>query len=785
MVVDYQGRPIRVEREEGRPFTPSLPPRAEMPEHSPPRALVPPYSINLNRTPRTGWKAPMTAFDLLRQLSDDGLVRIAMQDVKGQILGMKWEVTSLDGEKSTPAVEKEIARVESWMRRPDGINNIRFRRFMSKMLEEILVTDALTLIPRYSVKGDFIGIEQIDGATIMPLVDARGNAPLPPREGEERTEKHVAYEQIVDGRIETQFTRDEIHYLPANPRSDNPYGRSPTEMVLLFINLALRMQMFDLSWFTEGNMPEGLFSVPEQWTPEMIATYQRGFTDEGRDGSRAGYLRFVPQGAYHPLKDHKFELDSYEFIARAICFAFGVSPMPLVKAMNRATAETMEVSSLESGVRPVAEHIAEALTLVVQGPLDAPMLQIRPGSDETEDATTVFQRNIAYYNRGGLSINEFMSETGGEPIAGDGGNLHMIESAAGPVFLEDILAQRAARLAAPPVVTPSVQQEASGGGAAPPTDDAAAQDLARWQTFALKRLRTGHALRKFESGAITGAVRARVEFGLTRARTSGQVKEVFAAARMGKAAEIEPPALAGPRATIEGIVNAWLEANRKRIIADAVAILPAEKLVKADLFDGLNLDMSDLVDALRPVLAQSAGAGVKDTAALVGFSLDNVPQAALEYAKNRAAELVGMKWVNDQLVENPNKTFAINETLRSEIRTAVTTAIENGQSPQELTSILSEVFDRPRAETIARTETGFAYNEGAATVYEEAEVDHLEILDGDGCLPYGHKDGSPAPSGAEGVVEETSEANGQIWTVSQFRRNLLGHPRCVRGGIPA
>ncbi len=768
-----------------------------MPERTAPRALVPPQSANLQTTPRTGWPQQLTAFDLLRAMADDGLVRIAMNDVRGQILGMAWEVKPIDGEKSSPALDKETERIRAWLRTPDQLNRIRFRTFVSKMLEEILVTDALTLIPRYTVKGDFLGCEQIDGATIMPIVDGRGQPPIPPGPGEAREQRHVAYEQIVEGRVETQFTRDELWYMPANPRPNNPYGRSPVEMVLMFINVAMRRGMFDLKWFTEGNIPEGLFSVPEEWTPDMIAVYQRGFNDDSKDGTRSGFLRFVPQGAYHALKAREFNLGEREWDARCICYAFGVSPMPLVQMMNRATAETLESSSLESGVRPVAEHIAEALTLAVQGPLGAPMLQIRPGSDETEDATTVYERNVAYFGRGGMTVGEFVAATGGSPVEGPLKDARVWDTPSGPVLLEDVLRPKPEPAApgAPPHTT-SDQRGMDQAGAAPPDESAAAKDLSRWQTFALKRLRDGRALRKFESAAVPEPIRRRVEFGLMRARTSGQVREVFSAARLRKAAEIEPPSLAGPRAAVQDIIAAWLATNRSRVIGEVMALvdLPAAKLAKDDApsppkapaLEEVDLDMSGLIPKLEEAIKASAAVGAGETADAVGFSLDNVPEAALKYARNRAAELVGMRYDDaGRLVVNPDNRFAINETLREDLRSTVAQAIDKGWSPQELTSRLSDVFDRPRAEAVARTETGFAYNEGAADVYEEAGVEKVEILDGDGCLPIGHEEGSPAPSGDPGVIEPESEANGQVWTIAQFRAHKLGHPRCVRGAVAA
>ena len=76
--------------------------------------------------------------------------------------------------------------------------------------------------------------------------------------------------------------------------------------------------------------------------------------------------------------------------------------------------------------------------------------------------------------------------------------------------------------------------------------------------------------------------------------------------------------------------------------------------------------------------------------------------------------------------------------------------------------------------------TGFAYNEGTAAVADEAGITHLRILDGSGCLPKGHEDGTPGPDGLLGIVQLDRLADGQVWTTAQLRQYRLGHPNCRR-----
>lgn len=91
-----------------------------------------------------------------------------------------------------------------------------------------------------------------------------------------------------------------------------------------------------------------------------------------------------------------------------------------------------------------------------------------------------------------------------------------------------------------------------------------------------------------------------------------------------------------------------------------------------------------------------------------------VHEAAVAFAHDRAAELVGMQWDGDVLVANPDATWAITEGTRTLLRGDVTTALEEGWGTDELADHLatSYAFSDARAMNIARTELARADVEG-------------------------------------------------------------------------
>lgn len=108
--------------------------------------------------------------------------------------------------------------------------------------------------------------------------------------------------------------------------------------------------------------------------------------------------------------------------------------------------------------------------------------------------------------------------------------------------------------------------------------------------------------------------------------------------------------------------------------------------------------------------AKRAGAGMIQQIGLSGVENDvlfnQVDEFVVEYAKRRSAEMVGMKWVDGELVNNPNAKFAITEKTRQGIKADVLKALEEGKTSEQLKGILEEnnMFSEARARSIAITE---------------------------------------------------------------------------------
>jgi hypothetical protein len=136
-----------------------------------------------------------------------------------------------------------------------------------------------------------------------------------------------------------------------------------------------------------------------------------------------------------------------------------------------------------------------------------------------------------------------------------------------------------------------------------------------------------------------------------------------------------------------------------------------------------------------------------------------VPAGAFDLANPLVQELIG------QLASQVTR---IAETTRDEIRALVALQAEQGWGADELARelrLLADIRSATRAATIARTETGTAYNLGAVAAYRAGGVTHVDVLDGD-------------------EHEPCASANGARWTIEEAQQNPLGHPNCTRAFSP-
>jgi hypothetical protein len=317
-------------------------------------------SVNIGITPRK--EEPIT-FAQMRALSQNcAVLATVIQTRKDQLTKMKWQVKlkKLEGETGKAYTERakndpRLKELTEFFRKPDRETD--WASWLSALLDDLLVIDAPTIYPRRTKGGKLYSLNLIDGGTIKRIIDNNAMTPMPPE---------AAYQQILKGVPARNLTTDDIIYRPRNKRTYKMYGYSPVEQIILIVNIALRRDIYAAEYYTEGTLPDTMLRVPETWTPNQIEEFTVAWNLMNETTADRRKVKFVPN--FEPIIAKPNALkDVYdEWVARIICYCFGVPCSPFIKETNRATAETQKEQSMEEGLLPYQSWLTALIDDIIQ-----------------------------------------------------------------------------------------------------------------------------------------------------------------------------------------------------------------------------------------------------------------------------------------------------------------------------------------------------------------------------------------------------------------------------------
>jgi hypothetical protein len=410
---------------------------------------------NLNWQPR---KYTPFSHAQLRWLADNlDLLREVIERRKDEINGDDWDIVGRDEDIDVDN-DPDVKKIKEFFHYPDGQHP--FPVWQRMILEEMYVTDAATVYPWLKANGEPYRFELLDGATITPLIDEAGRLPEPPDPAYMQVIQGMPYrfkvrpgmDSAIDplsGATAPQFNRDEIVYFPRNPRVHNPvYGYPQVEQLVMTISIAIKAELRDYYYFTEGTLPDAMVGVPEEWTPKQIAQFQSWFDSlmRGNLQRRSGGVVFIPGGAKTTAtKDYGFKKEQWEWYARVVCAAFHVSPQPYVSEVNRATAQTAQVMQISEGTEPDKEWFAALMNLLIANYFHRPDLRFQWQEDEL-DVLEQANADGVLVDKGIQTRDEIRVRRGQDP---KGGNADKLTVTGASVTLVEDIGKQSEPVAAP------------------------------------------------------------------------------------------------------------------------------------------------------------------------------------------------------------------------------------------------------------------------------------------------------------------------------------------------
>lgn len=348
-------------------------------------------------------------FDILRDFSVYyPILRACINYRKRQITQLEWTVSPRDvivDKAKKQRYAEDAKKVREFLTYPQGDSTISFRTFIAKALEDLMVLDAVAIYKRKNRRGGVFGYLPVDAATIQLALLEDGTIPRPPQ---------VAYVQKIRGEVTAELTTDELLYRIMNPRTHSPYGLSPVETLIITVTTALKLSTYNLSYLTEGNVPEGFVELPKDIAsdPDQLATWQLAW-DAMFSGNPQFQrkIKFLPEGMkLHQIKkQEEMEFQRFEqWLLLNTCSVMEVPPQSIGFQFDRgkgATEAEWEIGK-ERGLYPTANILKEIMDQIIQKDLKQDHLEfvwtnINPTNKK--DEVDVFEGLVKY---GAVSVDE-------------------------------------------------------------------------------------------------------------------------------------------------------------------------------------------------------------------------------------------------------------------------------------------------------------------------------------------------------------------------------------------
>jgi hypothetical protein len=414
--------------------------------------------------------------------------------------------------------------------------------------------------------------------------------------------------------------------------------------------------------------------------------------------------------------------DEYDDLhTRRVCFGYGVSPQRLLRMQNRSTAQTNQEAAEEEGIAPFREWVEKVINFTLQRKMGFQKYEFKFDISQDPDPTKQSEIDATDLESGIATVNEKRIARGWDPRPEPEADKLGKWIATGWVPIDQLPIPANPGEGDKPGKSGAGQESEPGQNGSedddepPPAGGKSKQKVAKAADGPPAILEP--ARDTIRSRAAKAALFAHVYRFFHAVKSTMVIVDPHthdASHKMHKADEPD----AATQEQIEQIVEAVMAAIPWKSLPDAI-----EPAISDAATEGVAVGLDQVERAMQtgPLTVSLSPTPVR---IMTSSMISDVNQVAIDYAKKRSAELVGMKWVDGDLVTNPNAAMAITDSTRNMIRQAITDAFSREVPFNQLVQTIqnSGAFSEERAKLIADTEMKFAQSRGNLEAWKRSGV---------------------------------------------------------------
>lgn len=284
----------------------------------------------------------------------------------------RWKTMTAAEQKEASAIERMLETTGVLLPGEKPSDRDSFTTFVKKAVRDILTYDQWCFEKIRDRAGRLSRIQALPSETIRPaVVDQEYMDP-------EQRHSRVSHVQVYEETVIAEFSPEDIAWTIMNPRSDlrvAQFGYSPVEQLIHLVTAWLYGFEYNQRFFSQGSAIKGILNVKGAIPDRQLRAFRRmwyaqitGVTNAWRTPIlNSEDLQWIPLHS----NNREMEFSAWmDFLTKLTCAVFGVDPIEInfqygntgqSNALNQGNQESKLAESKDKGLRPLVDHIAQAL----------------------------------------------------------------------------------------------------------------------------------------------------------------------------------------------------------------------------------------------------------------------------------------------------------------------------------------------------------------------------------------------------------------------------------------